>query len=412
MFQRSSHELISGLLSVFLLLGSCTRLTPGSPTATAVTGTSVPATTASPTANPPRVLSTQPENNTSSSNGAPVVLLLTSRKGSVGDIYAWNVASHSLKQLTSWGYNFAPHVSPDGKWLAYRSVSQAAVSAITQGQAMNAEPLANIWLFNPYTEEEIQIAEQLENATYVSGNLISRQDPVWSPDGTSVAWVERDTHSERVAIYSLSSKTTITFPLNLPPGCCEGTTPTLYWGRSGIAITNNEGTPTHTEQVIYIFDAQGQQLAKLAPGGNSFLQYGWITDGDNHEYLGCTVNGVFMVFYSLGNAQLATPEGVPEMYGPMAPDELSVYPANNPVLWTITRHGQKVADINDIKDATDISIAPDGQAIVYRQNVEGEYLQGGTLFVYFVNGQTVSIIPQLRVLAVTWGETAWRIHNR
>jgi hypothetical protein len=99
----------------------------------------------------------------------------------------------------------------------------------------------------------------------------------------------------------------------------------------------------------------------------------------------------------------------PEMYAPMASGEISVYPAKD--LWTITRQGQKLTEINGIKDAHDISIAPDGQAIVYRQNMESDNLQGGKLFVYQANGQTIPIILQLRVLAVTWGETIWRIHS-
>jgi hypothetical protein len=312
--------------------------------------------------------------------------------------------------LTTWGYNFAPQVSPDGKWLAYRSVSQAAVSAITQGQAVNADGLANIWLLNPYTEAAIQITEQPQNATYASGTLISRGWPVWSPDGTAVAWIEG---GKRVAIYTLASKITTSFSLNLPPGCCEGAGAELYWGQSGVTITNQEGTPMNSEQVIYIFNAQGQQLAKITPGGNFFLQYGWISDSDNHEYLGGDVGGVLTTVDPFGSTQPVIPQGYPEMYSPIAPDELSIHPAKNPSLWTITRHGQSLADINDIKAATDISIAPDGQSIVYRPNVEGEALPGDKLFTYLANGQTIPIIiPQLlRVLDMAWGATAWRIHN-
>jgi hypothetical protein len=357
----------------------------------------------------PILVNTPPENNLSVSSDAPVILLLTSEKGSYGDIYAWNTASQSLKQLTSWGYNFAPHVSPDGKWLAYLSMSQAAVSAMVQEQAINLYAISNIWLYNLDTEEAIRIAEQPQNATFNSGDLIYRGSPEWSPDEPSIAWIESDTHGERVAIYTLSTKSTRSFPLNLPPGCCEGDTKELYFGRSGIAITNIEGTPTHTEQVIYIFNAHGQQLAKITPGENFNMRYGWIIDSNNHEFLGGDMNGEFKVIDPTGNAQPVTPQGFPEMYASIASGEISVYPEKN--LWTITRHGQNLTEINGIKVATDLSIAPDGQAIVYRQNVESNNLQGGKLFVYLANGQTIPINLQLRVLAVTWGEAVWRIHN-
>jgi hypothetical protein len=382
---------------------------PLSPTATV---DSMLETQAQPTTTPRPFLNRQSENKPSGSSSAPIILLLTRQKGSVGDIYSWNVATQSLKQLTSWGYNFALRVSPDGKWLAYLSISQAAVSAMTQGQAMNAYNLANIWLFNIYTQEAIRIADQPQNATYVGGNLISRGSPVWSPDGTSVAWTEGDTHGDRVAIYTLSSKSTTTFPLNLAQGCCEGATQELYVGRSGIAITNNEGTPTQTGQVIYIFDTHGQQLARIAPGGNFFLRYGWITDGNNHEYLGGDKNGVLKVIDPAGNVQLDTPQGYPEMYNPNAPDGLLAYSVKYPSQWALTRQGQKLAEINDIWNASDISIAPDGQGIVYQQKVEGANVPGGKVFAYLINGQTIPIIPELHVLAVTWGKTVWRIHNQ
>lgn len=349
----------------------------------------------------------QPKQETSGANEAPVILLLTDQgKGHLGDIYAWDVATQTLKQLTSWGYNFAPSVSPDGQWLAYRSVSQAAVGAMTQEQATFVEHLANIWLLNPYTEEAIRIAEQPQDAAYGSGKLISRYDPLWAPDGSFVAWfegAEGDPDPKQIAIYTLSSKSTTTFPVNLSP-CCPGW-PVLYLGHSGLAVVNREGTPPDTEEVIYLFDTQGQQLARLT--SSFFPEYGWITDSSNREYLGGIVNGVLTVIDPLGSTQPITIQGYAELYNPMAPDGLSAYSMGVPGQWAIARQGRHIADINTVRD---ISIAPDGQAIVYRYNEEEMLLQGGLLSVYLIEGQTVPISPQLRMLAATWGATAWRTH--
>lgn len=410
--------LIEPILVLFLLTACTGNISSPIPTRdvndvatiAAVTLSAIPA-IASPTATAAPILSTQPENSTAGSTSAPVILLLTSQKGSVGDIYSWNMSSQSLKQLTAWGYNFAPRVSPDGKWLAYLSMSQAAVSAMTTGQGMNAYSFANIWLLNLYTDEAIRVADQPQNATYASGDLISRQRPVWSPDGTSVAWIEDDIHGERVAIYALSSKSATTFPLHLPPGCCEGAAPTLSFGRSGIAITNQEGTPTHTDEVVYVFDTQGQQLAKITSSENFHIYLGWITDGNSHEYLGGGANGMLTVVDPLGHPQQIPPQSYPEMYNPNAPDGLSAHPVKYPSQWALTSHGRMLTEINNIRDASDMSIAPNGKGIVYQQKAEDANVPGGKVFVYLVNGQTIQIIPPLRVLAVTWGATAWRIQH-
>ena len=365
-----------------------------------------PSATRLPPTAPPVAQNTRPQINTSSPTHMPVVLLLTTGKGILGDIYAWDMASLALKQLTSWGYNFAPRISPDGQWLAYLSVSRAAVTAMKQGQAMNAERLANIWLINPYTEEAVRVADQPQNEAVQSGNLITRTDPVWSPDGTSLAWIDSDIHGERLAIYTQASQATAMFSLNLPPACCEGGYRTLYWGHSGIAILGNEGTPpTQVKQVVYVFSPKGVQLARAELSVDFSPQYGWITY-NGHEYLGGPTNGELTLVDPFNTSPIVA-QGYPEMYSLSASNELSVHPAKNPVLWTITRQGETLTDINDIQNPQNISVAPDGKGIVYSQ---GNDADGGKLFAYLASGQTVPITPQMRVLAVTWGATGWRIH--
>jgi Tol biopolymer transport system component len=331
---------------------------------------------------------------------------LDSGKGTQGDIYKWDVSTGSIKRLTTWGYNFAPHVSPNGQWFVYLSVSQAAVNAMQSG-AINAQVYANIWLFNPYTEEAIRIADQPANATYANGTLIGRTtDPVWSPDGGSVAWVEGDSQGERLAIYSLTSKSTATYPLNLPTICCEGASRMIFWGRSGIAVLGNEGTFNQSEQVVYVFSPNGARLSRSTLATDTYLEYGWALDSNNHEYLAGVTNGEFTLVDPFSNSVNAFPS-YPELYSVNAPNSLAVHPAKNPGFWTVTRQGQNLTDLNNITDVRNLSVAPDGSGVVYP---EGDYLQGGKLFAVLANGQTVPITPPARLLAATWGASVWRIH--
>src|SRR5260221_4928999 len=75
-----------------------------------------PSATRLPPTAPPVAQNTRSQINTSSPTRMPVILLLTNDNNSIiDDIYTWDISSRALKQLTSWGYNFAPHISPDGQ---------------------------------------------------------------------------------------------------------------------------------------------------------------------------------------------------------------------------------------------------------------------------------------------------------
>jgi Tol biopolymer transport system component len=286
-------------------------------------------------------------------------------------------------------------------------VSQAGVTALQSG-AVNSQVYATIWLLNLYTLNATRIADQPANATLASGNLIKRTtEPVWSPDGGSIAWIESDTQGERLVVYSVSAKNAATYQLNLPAICCEGASRTIYWGQSGIAITGSEGTFNQPQQAVYVFSPQGQQLTKVILATDTFLQYGWALDSNNHEYLAGVTNGMFTVVDPFNNSG-SNVQGYPELYSFSAPNDLAIRPSHNPALWTVTRQGQNVADLNNINDVRQMSISPDGQSVVY---VQGDYLHGGSAFVVLANGQTVPLNPQKQLLAVTWGATSWRIRT-
>jgi Tol biopolymer transport system component len=96
-----------------------------------------------------------------------------------GDIATMRVDGTHLNQLTTYGYNSDPVLSPDRKRIAYRSVPKSITSSANPGDKLQAG-YYNIWVI---TVDGTQ-AWQLTNSE------LSRSVPVWSPDSKKVAFSE------------------------------------------------------------------------------------------------------------------------------------------------------------------------------------------------------------------------------
>ena len=71
-----------------------------------------------------------------------------------GDIWKYDPAHQSATQLTGWGYNGGPILSPDGSKIVYLSTEANFVAQFEAGaasQAAGSAP-ANIWLMDIATE--------------------------------------------------------------------------------------------------------------------------------------------------------------------------------------------------------------------------------------------------------------------
>src|SRR5437899_735992 len=114
-----------------------------------------------------------------------------------GDLWSWNGTGRTLQQLTTWGYNEIPAISPDGQWIAYRSYARITVDWLhtIKGGSCDCDFPANIWLLNTLTGETSRVVDQPPGASYSgpdddSGHYVLRSAAVWSPDGKWLAWTE------------------------------------------------------------------------------------------------------------------------------------------------------------------------------------------------------------------------------
>lgn len=157
-----------------------------------------------------------------------------------GDIWKYDPASQTATQLTHWGYNGGPILSPDGNKIVYLSIASNFVTQFEAGTASQAggSAPANIWLMDIATESFQLIADQ-SGASHAG---VLRSLPNWSPDSRQLVWLQLDPglqslDAAQLKLHDLATSLTTTLVNNVDLGF-QGDDirmPSLRWGDGGIA---------------------------------------------------------------------------------------------------------------------------------------------------------------------------------
>ena len=91
-------------------------------------------------------------------SSAPLVFLKD------GDLWKWD--GSAVTQLTTWGYNERPVLSPNGQRIAYNSWAQITIDAIAAGKPVMGLIPSNIWVIDPVTGNANRVADQPPGATF------------------------------------------------------------------------------------------------------------------------------------------------------------------------------------------------------------------------------------------------------
>ena len=157
-----------------------------------------------------------------------------------GDIWRYDLEANTAAQLTEWGYNGGPILSPDGRKIAYLSTAAEFVARFEAGGISQSSGTApgNIWVLDIATESFQLIANQ--NGASEAGIL--RSLPDWSPDSRQLAWLQidpnrQDLDAASLQIYSFDDGRTgiLHSNVNLGHQGAHIRMPSIRWGEGGIA---------------------------------------------------------------------------------------------------------------------------------------------------------------------------------
>jgi hypothetical protein len=194
-----------------------------------------------------------------------------------GDLYSWQPGETLLFRETTYGYNDRPILSPDGTKLVYLSLPQEFVSGNVDMTMWNGPYPTNIWLMDLTTapgdaDRFTRIADQETGLPLDADERTwqRRSQPVWSPDGSQLAWVELDmintAFSGRVMIYDTRSGRTEIAASGVSLGYADAghwNIPNLVgWGSEIAHISTNAGVyPNHPKNsfgtLLDTFDIRG-----------------------------------------------------------------------------------------------------------------------------------------------------------
>ena len=149
------------------------------PTATAQVATVAPA---DPTTTPaPLGPTPAPADPAPPTSDRPIVFVepVPEIYGGLGNIATIQPNGSNYTLLTTYNYNRDPLLSPNGQWIAYRSVPRTIVDTGNPADIFNSENY-NIWLITPDGSTAVQL----------TSNPDVRSAPVWSHDSQWVYYIE------------------------------------------------------------------------------------------------------------------------------------------------------------------------------------------------------------------------------
>jgi hypothetical protein len=354
------------------------------------------------------------------SGGAPLVFLKD------GDLWKWD--GSAVTQITAWGYNERPVLSPDGKRIAYNSWATILVDQIAAGQPFTGLVPSNIWLMDPITLNANRLVDQPPDAVLGqdlnTSKVIMRGTPAWSPDGTQLVWAELVTPGwqYQLVVYNLTTAAQSVIVASLPAPFSDGGFVVVHdvlWGGRGILVRNvavNDALAEFEERA-YLYAPDGTFIHDTLIGSSATE---WAASVEWTQYNGQQYLG--LVFLS-GRRYLVDPATGDQQDMPALPELYSTQAMNNTASafigtnidaagnithpWNaVYPNRQQEQALNFSGDLPTIAVSADGQALAYISDAVYVWQNGSLVTLPGTEG-----IGGAWDLGIVWGPNAWRVRT-
>lgn len=301
-----------------------------------------------------------------------------------GDLVTWSLSNNVPEQITSWGYNGGGLLSPDGSMIAFSSYDGTVGEKIANGEIFPefGNLPANIWVMDVATREFQWINDQ-------SGAVrdgIYRSHPVWSPEGTQLAWVELiDFPIVAIQIYDFATGTITPITNSFDMGFQDAGIwiPEIKWGGGGISriLFNLVGDDFTGQNILEIYDPQtGEKidvdLTFLDPEGSASLSHHWLETDEGARIALQVDNRWGLIDPQDGSYAPLNSPPVLQKVGDSSVQLIPVYTGSYSYEWYVNNNGIVTAlDYNtfSIESAELPTISPDGSVVAWH-NRGGIYI--------------------------------------
>jgi WD40 repeat protein len=350
-----------------------------------------------------------------------------------GDLWAWDGSGNGLQQMTDWGFNQEPVLSPDGQHVAYMAWSSITVDALQrEGAVGGGEVPGDIKILDVASKQEAVIAAQPSGASFfnqgVADNAVIRSQPVWSPDSKQLAWTEYDYPGvgvSRVMVYDLSTAALTTVVPDLPAQAGVPVPMEMAWGETGFIVRStmmNLENPAIFDDSFLVYGTNGALRATVPVPQTEqrfMTQFIVVSYGDK-EYIGVLYNtDEWDLFDPLTGSSQPAPYA-PEVYCLSAPEKSISMLLKPDVEGDGVDYQLLDVDGNPVGKPIDlgvnyegrVALSPSGRAAAFVQYDSQQSTYGSSVIIW--NNGEVSAKFDVNPLGFSflWGPTAWRIRDK